>query len=41
VLDLMQGFLDSSASGKALTPAVRFEKTAAMRADLPFGTLED
>ncbi len=41
VLDLMQGFLDSAASGKAFEPTVRYERPAPMRADLPFGDLED
>jgi predicted dehydrogenase len=33
VLDLMQGFVDSSRSGKFFTPTVRFERPAPMRAD--------
>ncbi len=41
VLDLMQGFLDSSASGKAHKPKTKYAKPAAMPAHLPFGTLDD
>jgi predicted dehydrogenase len=41
VLDLMQGFLDSSQSGAARTPTVKYHRTAPMRADLPFGTLDE
>ncbi|HLL90216.1 MAG TPA: Gfo/Idh/MocA family oxidoreductase [Tepidisphaeraceae bacterium] len=41
VLDLMQGFHDTSASGTFAKPAVRYEKTAAMQAGLPFGTLDE
>jgi hypothetical protein len=37
VLDLMQAFLDSSASGRAVTPTVRYDRPPPMRADLPFG----
>ncbi len=40
VLDLMQGFLESSDSGKAFTPTVPYEKPKPMPADLPFGTLD-
>jgi predicted dehydrogenase len=40
VLDLMQGFLDSSAEGKAVTPVLRYERPAPMPTDLPFGVLE-
>ena len=39
VLDLMQGFHESSGSGQAMTPAATFDRPAAMRADLPFGTM--
>src|SRR5688572_4734401 len=41
VLDLMQGFLDSSERGVALRPTTRYDRPAPMRADLPFGTLDD
>jgi predicted dehydrogenase len=41
VLDLMIGFLDSAQSGQAHTPKTRYEKPAPMRADLPFGALEN
>ena len=41
VLDLMQGFLDSSASGTAYEPTVSYERPAQMPAELPFGTLDD
>lgn len=41
VLDLMQGFLDSSASGTAYEPSVSYERPALMPADLPFGTLDE
>jgi predicted dehydrogenase len=40
VLDLMQGFLDSSKSGKAFEPTVRYERPAAMNPNLPFGQLD-
>jgi hypothetical protein len=41
VLDLMQGFLDSAREGKAHVPTSRYERPKAMRADLPFGTLDE
>lgn len=41
VLDLMQGFLDSSDTGKAFTPTVTYDKPKLMPAELPFGTLDD
>jgi len=41
VLDLMQGFLDSSASGQAYTPVTRYQRPAAMPANLPFGQLDE
>jgi predicted dehydrogenase len=41
VLDLMQGFLDSSAKGKAFMPTVSYKKPAAMPAQLPFGMLDE
>jgi predicted dehydrogenase len=40
VLDLMQGFLDSSASGKMITPVTKYHRPSAMPAHLPFGTLD-
>ena len=40
VLDLMQGFLDSSESGAAIRPSLAYERPAPMRADLPFGLLD-
>ncbi len=39
VLDLMQGFLDSSESDRTLVPSIKYERPAPMRADLPFGDL--
>jgi predicted dehydrogenase len=41
VLDLMAGFLDSARTGQAHTPTIGYEKPAPMRADLPFGVLEE
>jgi predicted dehydrogenase len=41
VLDLMQGFLESSASGRAYQPVVKYERSAPMPANLPFGTLDE
>ena len=41
VLDLMQGLLDSSAQGVMLSPTTRYDRPAPMRADLPFGTLDE
>lgn len=40
VLDLMQGFLDSSGTGSAQAPSIRYERPAPMRPDLPFGVLD-
>lgn len=40
VLDAMQGFLDSSVSGCAVTPARAYERPAPMPANLPFGVLD-
>ena len=37
VLDAMEGFLDSSESGRAYEPQARFEVPSAMPGDLPFG----
>src|SRR4051794_36219586 len=41
VLDLMAGFLDSSASGKTYQPITKYEKPSPMPAHLPFGTLDE
>ena len=41
VLDLMQAFLDSSKEGKAIKPSIKYTRPAPMRADLPYGTLDD
>jgi predicted dehydrogenase len=41
VLDLMQGLIDSSAQGVMLSPTTRYDRPAPMRADLPFGTLDE
>ena len=41
VLDLMQGFLDSAAGGKAYAPAVPYDRPAPMPTGLPFGVLDD
>jgi predicted dehydrogenase len=40
VLDLMQGFLESSASGRAYEPAVPYERPAPMNPNLSFGMLD-
>lgn len=40
VLDLMQGFLDSAASGRAYHPARDYERPTPMPIDLPFGQLD-
>ena len=40
VLDLMQGFLDSSDQGKAIAPSAPYERPKPMPGDLPFGTLD-
>jgi predicted dehydrogenase len=40
VLDLMAGFLDASASGKAVEPVTKYTRPSPMPADLPFGTLD-
>ncbi|MGV3720012.1 MAG: Gfo/Idh/MocA family protein [Actinomycetota bacterium] len=40
VLDLMQGFLDSSETGNAYTPTVVYERPSPMRTGLPFGALD-
>jgi predicted dehydrogenase len=41
VLDLMQGFLDSSTEGRAVKPVQEYVRPAAMPAHLPFGTLDE
>lgn len=41
VLDLMQGFLDSSASGRFYEPVGGYERPAPMPTGLPFGELDD
>jgi predicted dehydrogenase len=41
VLDLMQGFLDSAASGKVYKPESKYTRPAPMPADLPFGQLDE
>jgi predicted dehydrogenase len=41
VLDVMQGFFDSSESGAAYHPDGAFERPAPMPANLPFGVLDD
>jgi predicted dehydrogenase len=41
VLDLMAGFLDSSATDKSHVPTTTYERTAPMPASLPFGQLDD
>jgi predicted dehydrogenase len=41
VLDLMAGFLDSSDSGRGIAPITKYTRPSPMRADLPFGTLDD
>jgi predicted dehydrogenase len=39
VLDLMQGFLDSSTSGKVIQPVTKYKRPQAMASELPFGEL--
>jgi predicted dehydrogenase len=41
VLDLMAAFLDSSDKDMMLKPTTRYQRPAPMRAELPFGTLDD
>jgi predicted dehydrogenase len=41
VLDVMQGFLDSSREGNAYQPVLPYERAAPMPAGLPFGVLDD
>jgi predicted dehydrogenase len=41
VLDLMQGFLDSSSTGKVITPSSNYVRPAPMPAELPFGQLDE
>jgi predicted dehydrogenase len=40
VLDLMQGFLDSSTTGEVHVPTVKYERPAPMPGQLPFGELD-
>ncbi len=40
VLDIMQGFLDSSGRGTVYQPVASYTRPAPMPADLPFGTLD-
>lgn len=40
VLDLMQGFFDSSAAGKFYSPVISYQRPAPMRANLSFGELD-
>jgi len=40
VLDAMQGFFDSSSSGKEHRPAAQFDPPAPMPGELPFGVLD-
>ena len=40
VLDLMQGFLESSTSGRAVMPSTQYRRPAPMPTSLPFGTLD-
>jgi predicted dehydrogenase len=40
VLDVMQGFLESSESGKAYQPVAGFDRPAPMPTELPFGVLD-
>jgi len=41
VLDAMQGFLDSSRTGRAHAPDAPYARPAPMPAGLPFGTLDE
>jgi predicted dehydrogenase len=41
VLDLMQGFLDSSANRTMCEPTTKYRRPAPMRGDLPFGQLDE
>lgn len=40
VLDLMQGFLDSSREGRAVSPGLKYTRPAPMPPELPFGQLD-
>jgi len=40
VLDIMQGFLESSETGRCVTPASTYERPSPMPAELPFGELD-
>ncbi|HEX3357466.1 MAG TPA: Gfo/Idh/MocA family oxidoreductase [Tepidisphaeraceae bacterium] len=41
VLEMMQGFLDSSRTGKAIYLKAKYERPAPMRAELAYGTLDE
>ena len=41
VLEMMQGFLDSSQTGKSVYLKAKYDRPAPMRADLPYGTLDE
>jgi len=41
VLDAMQGFLESSDTGRCVTPATSYQRPAPMPAELPFGELDE
>jgi hypothetical protein len=41
VLEAMQGFFDSSDTGRAYAPTAAFARPAPMPARLPFGLLDD
>jgi predicted dehydrogenase len=41
VLEMMQGFLDSSRTGKAVYLKAKYERPAPMPANLPYGTLDE
>jgi predicted dehydrogenase len=41
VLDMMQGFLESSSAGKAYAPTSKYQRPAPMPANLPFGQLDE
>lgn len=40
VLEAMAGFLESSKTGKTVVPTTKYERSAPMRSDLPFGVLD-
>jgi predicted dehydrogenase len=41
VLELMQGFLDSSNTGRTVTPTLKYARPKPMPANLPYGTLDE